>query len=119
MRIVLTTESLFAASRLRDKIIRTIRGGVDGTHIDTWSYVKSKDNYDVIYHNPPQYAEIPEKNVVFRIDLNGENLIFSCSYWTCNPQPTRTMYCIHVGRSTEMLLNYFSDSISKYVVIDY
>lgn len=118
MRIVLTTENIYVASRLRDKILRTVRKDESEMQIDTWSYIKAADDFDVIFHNPSQYTNDPLKNVVFRVELNGENIIFSTAYWTHNPQPSHEMYCLHVGRLTEMLLTYFSKDITKYAIID-
>ena len=119
MKIVLMTESIYSAVRLKDKIINSISGNVPDIQIDTWSYVKAKDSYDIIYHNVPQYTEDPAKNVVFRVEINGENVYLSCAYWPHNPQPEHTIYCIHIGRLTEMLLTYFGKDILKYTIIDY
>lgn len=118
MKIILTTENIYVASRLKDKILRMIKGDLPQEQIDTWSYIKAADNYDVIYHNPPQYTEDPGKNVVFRVELNGENVIFSTAYWTRNPQPSQEMYCLHVGRLTEMLLVHFSGDFSKFSILE-
>ena len=118
MRIVLSTENVYVASRLRDKILRTVKGDLPQEQIDTWSYVKAADNYDIIYHNPPQYTKTPQNNVVFRVELNGENVILSTAYWTRNPQPVHNMYCLHVGRLTEMLLTHFSGDFSKFSIFE-
>lgn len=118
MRIVLTTESVYIASRLRDKILRSIKGEEADVKIDTWSYVKAADDYDIIYHNPSQFINDPAKNVIFRVILNGENVIFSCAFWAKNVEPSHEMYCLHVGRLTESLLTYFSKDVSKFSVIE-
>lgn len=118
MRVVLTTENIYIASRLRDKILKAVKGELPQDSIDTWSFIKAVNNIDVIYHNPTQFTEDPEKNVVFRVELNGENVIFTTAYWTRNPQPSQDMYCLHVGRLTEMLLVHFSGEYSKFTIID-
>lgn len=118
MRIVLTTENVYIASRLRDKILRSVKGELSQEQIDTWSYARAAESIDVIFHNPPQYADIPQNNVVFRVELNGENIIFSTAYWMRNPQPEHNMYCLHVGRLTEMLLTHFSGDFSKFSILE-
>ena len=119
MKIVLTTDGIFSSSRLKEKIIQSIQGKNEKIQIDTWSYTKSSDNYDIIYHNASQYLEDPNKNVIFRVEINGDNLLFSCAWWANNPQPDNTMFCIHVGRLTEMLFTYFSQDFSKFMINDY
>lgn len=119
MKVILSTDSIYSASRIKEKVIRSVKGEVDGIQIDTWSYVKSIDNYDIIYHNPSQFINDPSKNVVFRVELDGENVVFSCAYWSNHPQPDKSMYCLHVGRLTEMLLSYFSKEFVKYSVIEF
>jgi len=116
MKIVLTANGVYAASRLKDRIIRSVRGDEEDIRIETWSYLKSTDGYDVVFHNPSQYVDDPSKNVVFKVELDGENIVFSCAYWTRNPEPDRNMYCLHIGRLTEMLLNCFSKEISRFIV---
>lgn len=118
MRIILTTENTFAAARLRDRILKAVKGDLSQETIDTWSYARAADNIDVIYHNPPQYVDTPENNVLFRVELNGENVIFSTAYWTRNPNPSIQMYCLHVGRLTEMILSHFSGEFSKFSILE-
>ena len=118
MKIVLTTENVYIASRLRDKILRAVKGELPQEQIETWSYAKAAENIDVIFNNLPLYTDTPQNNVVFRVELNGENIIFSTAYWTRNPQPEHKMYCIHVGRLTEMLLTYFSGDFSKFSILE-
>lgn len=118
MRIVLTTENIYAASRLRDRILRAVRGELPQEQIDTWSYAKAANNCDVIYHDPPQFTEDLSKNVVFRVELNGENVIFATTYWNGNPQPSFDMFCLHVGRLTEMLLTHFSGDFTKFSIFE-
>ena len=118
MRVVLTTENVYIASRLRDSIIKAVKGELPQEQIETWSYAKAAENIDVIFHNLPQYTGTPQNNVVFRVELNGENIIFSTAYWTRNPQPEHQMYCLHVGRLTEMLLAHFSGDFSKFSILE-
>ena len=118
MRIILTTDSIYAASRLKDTIIKSAKGEIPEMHIDTWSYMKSSDNYDILYLNLSDFLTDPNKNVIFRVVLNGENLIFTSAYWTRNPQPDRAMICLHIGRLTEMLLTFFPQDYSKFIISD-
>lgn len=118
MKIVLTTESTFAAARLKDRILRAVKGDLPQETIDTWSYARAAEGIDVIFHNPPQYVNVPENNVLFRVELNGENVIFSTAYWTRNPSPSNTMNCLHIGRLTEMLLVHFSGEFSKFSILE-
>ena len=119
MKIILTAESSLSAITLKREIISAVKGEVDSCVIDTWSYKKSGDNFDVIFHNPSQYVDSPDKNVVFRVVVEGTEVILSSAWWSSNPQPTREMICLHIGRLTEMLLIYFSASFVKYNVIDF
>ena len=119
MKIILTTESIFSAARLKSKIIKAVDGQNEDISIDTWSYIKSSDGFDIIYHNPSQYTDDPQKNVIFRVELDGENVIFSCARWSKNPQPSDEMNSIHVGRLTEMLLVHFSKDIEKFSIVGF
>lgn len=118
MKILLNTENAMSAMRLRDKIIKALKGELNGINIDTWSYVKAKDNYDIIYHNPEQYVETPEKNVLFRLLIDGEMLAITVAWWSKNPEPTDEMVCLHIGRLTEMLLRYFRSDFINFNVVD-
>lgn len=118
MRIILTTENTFAAARLKDRILKAVKGELPQGAINTWSYIKAADNYDIIYLNQPQFTDIPEKNVVFRVELNGENIIITPAYWTHNPQPSNEIFCLHVGRLTEMILTHFQSDFSKFSILD-
>ena len=119
MKTIITTDSVFSASRLKGKIIKAVDGQNPDITIDTWSYIKSSDGYDIIYHNPSQYTEDPLKNVIFRVELDGENVVFSCARWTRNPSPTHEINSLHMGRLTEMLLAYFSKDIEKFSIMDF
>ena len=86
MKVVLYTENIFQSNRLRERIIKGIKNDLDDLKIDTWSYAKATGNYDIIYHNPQQYIERPEKNVLFRLEIDGTTL--TAEY----PDTNGTMY---------------------------
>lgn len=119
MKIILTTETAMAALVLKNHIIAAVKGEIDGVDIDTWSYVKSGDNFDIIYHNPPQYLNSPERNVLFRVEVDGTEVSFGSAWWKSNPEPLREMICLHTGRLAEMLLRYFSGGYIKFNVVDF
>lgn len=120
MKIIITASTTLDALRLRDQVLNTIKG-LDINHtIDTWEYVKSGDNYDIIFHNPKQYTdEDKSKNVLFRVSVDGVNLVFTTAWWSVNPEPSREMLCLHTGRLTEMLLAHFGKNIIKYSISDF
>jgi hypothetical protein len=119
MKIVLTTENIFAAARLKDLIIKSVKGDLEGVNIDTWSYTKSSDKYDILFHNLSQYVNDSSKNVLFRVEIDGVNVIFSSAWWTKNPEPSIDMICLHMGRLTELLLTYFRSYYSRYSIIEF
>ena len=118
MKIILSTENFLSAMRLRDKIIKSLKGEIKGVSIDTWSYTKSSDNFDIIFHNPIQYIKEPNKNVLFKLEIDGSNILLSSAWWTKNPEPSYEMVCLHTGRLTEMLLRYFRNEYIKFTIID-
>ena len=73
MKIVLTTDSPISAILLRKQIIAALKGEDLNTTLKTWSYKQSKEKFDIAYHNPPQYTETPENNVLFRIITDAIN----------------------------------------------
>lgn len=107
MKVVLSTYSPLAAALLQQQIIRVLKEENDGS-LATWSYVKSKEQFDIIYHNPDQYTKDPAKNVIFRIYVDGYDVVFISMWWMKNPQPSDDMICLHTGRLVEMLMRYFS-----------
>ena len=119
MRIILTTETSIAAVSLKSKIIAAIKGEIEDYIIQTWSYTKSGDDYDIVYHNLEQYTETPEKNVLFRVEVDGTELIFSTAWWKTKPEPAKEMLCIHTGRLVEMLLKFFSDEYIKFNIVNF
>lgn len=119
MKIVLTTDNVFAAARLKNTILESIKGENKNITIDTWSYTKSGDGYDIVYHNLSQYVNDESKNVLFRVETDGINVIFSCAWWTKNPEPTAEMLSLHTGRLTELLLSHFRAYYIKFSIIEF
>lgn len=118
MKVILSTESMISAAVLKDEIINTINGNIDGVKIETWSYLKSSDDFDIIFHDREQYVDDPTKNVLFRVQLDGSNVMFTTAWWKKNPEPSAEMFCLHIGRLTEMLLRYFNRRFIKFTVLD-
>lgn len=118
MKIILSTENSLTALRLRELIIRSVKGEIDGVTIETWSYTRSGNNFDILYHNPEQYIQDPEKNVVFKLEIDGFNVSLSSAWWGNNPKPLYEIVCLHTGRLTEMLLRYFRGKYIKFCVVD-
>ena len=119
MKIVLTTETAMAAVVLKNHVIAAVKGDIDDVNIDTWTYVKSGDNFDIIYHNPEQYTDYPEKNVVFRVEVEGTEVSFGTAWWKSKPEPSKEMLCLHTGRLSEMLLRYFSGGFINFNIVDF
>ena len=119
MKIVLTTETSLAAMVLKSQIIAAVKGEIKDVTIDTWAYIKSGDNYDIIYHDVPQYVDAPDKNVLFRVEAEGNEVTFSTAWWKNKPEPKREMLCLHTGRLTEMLLRYFPGTSVRFNILNY
>lgn len=118
MRIVLTTDDVYKAARVKDKILKAIKGELFQYNIASWSYTKAADNYDIIFCNNSMFTESQVNNVLFRVDLNGENVIFTTAYWSVKSQPSHQMYCHHVGMLTEILLTYFQGDFTKFSITE-
>ena len=114
MRIILSTENSLTAMRLREQIIKSVKGKIVGT----WSYTRSSDNFDILYHDPIQYTQDPYKNVLFKLEIDGSNVVLSSVWWKKNPEPQYEIVCLHTGRLTEMLLRYFRGKYIKFTVVD-
>lgn len=108
-----------AAVVLKMQIISAVMGDIDGFSIDTWTYMKSGDKFDIIFHNPAQYVDDPTKNVIFKVEVEGKEVSFSTAWWKGKTEPTREMLCLHTGRLTEMLLRYFSGRFMKYNITEF
>lgn len=118
MRIILSTENSLTALRLRDQIIKSVKGEIENVNIDTWSYTRSGNNFDIIYHDAAQYLEDPSKNVLFKLEVDGSNVLLTSVWWKANPEPSHEMICLHSGRLTEMLLRYFAGKYIKFAIVD-
>lgn len=119
MKIILTTDSVFAAARLKTMIVDAIKGVATNITIDTWSYTKSGDGYDIIFHNLAQYIDDVNKNVLFRVETDGTNVMFSCAWWSKNPEPTTEMLSLHTGRLTELLLSHFHAYYNRFSIVEF
>lgn len=119
MKIVLSTESFFSAAILKERIIKSTQEKDNSISIETWSYKKSGDNYDIIYHDIPQYINDAAKNVIFKVETDDRNVVLSTAWWKNNPEPSYEMISLHVGRLTEMLLTHFSNKFITYRIIDF
>lgn len=118
MRIILGTENALAAMRLRDQIIKSVKGEIEGVSIETWSYKKSGNNFDILFHDSEQYTQDPQKNVLFKLEIDGSNVLFTSVWWKANPKPSIEMMCLHTGRLTEMLLRYFGGKFIKFSIVE-
>lgn len=118
MKIILSTENSLTAMRLRELIIKSAKGEIDGQSIETWSYTRSNDNFDILYHNPDQFTQDPAKNVLFKLEIDESNVLLSSVRWKRNPEPLYETVCIHTGRLTEMLLRYFRGKYIKFTIVD-
>lgn len=119
MKIILTTETASAAVVLKNQIIAAIKGEIEGVVIDTWAYTKSGEKLDIVFHDAEQYVKASEKNVLFKIVVEGAEVILSSGWWKSNPEPSKEMICLHTGRLTEMLLRYFPGSFIKFNIVDF
>jgi hypothetical protein len=118
MKVVLNTHSPLAATLLKQQILKAVKREIESIQIDTWAYSKSKEQYDIIFHSPDQYTKSPEKNVIFRIYVDGYDVTFIPLWWKNNPQPAREMICLHVGRLVEMLFRYFSSDFNVCNIVE-
>lgn len=118
MKVILNTENAYQAVRLRELIIRGVKHELDNVEIDTWTYTKSAEEYDIIYHNLPQYVNNPDKNVLFRLVLDGADVIFKLVWWKGKPEPDEKVKALHTGRLVEMLLAHFMQSVIKLSIVD-
>jgi len=118
MKIILNTENTFQAVKLRELIIKGIKGEMENIDIATWSYTKSVEKYDILFHNPEQYLNNPEKNVLFKLDVDGSFILLSIVWWKKNPEPSDEMKCYHIGRLVEMLLCHFRNNYIKLSIVD-
>lgn len=118
MKLILNTNDIISASRLQHNILTSVKGEIDGVSIETWSYTSSMEKFDLLFHNPPQFAYDQSKNVLFRVYTDGSNVVFSVVWWKSNPKPSEEIICLHLGRLTEMLLSHFRGEFSKLSIVD-
>ncbi len=119
MKVIVTTLSVFDAARLKEKIISAIKEKLTSVNIETWSYTTSSEKHDIVYHDCPQYIDDPSKNVLFKIELDGNNVVFSTCWWSKNPEPSHEMLSLHTGRLIEMLLAHFSQLFTKVNIVGF
>lgn len=100
MKIVINCASALAAKSLKDQIVKDVKN----EELRTWSYKKSKSKHDIIYHNPDQYVNEPDKNVIFVVTTDDNKVILRTSYWSDKPEPSREMNALHTGRLVEAIL---------------
>ncbi|MBR6063967.1 MAG: hypothetical protein IKP54_07430 [Bacteroidales bacterium] len=117
MKIILSTDSSISALTLRNQMVKAIKGEIEKIKIDTWSYLRIGNSFDIIYHNAKQYTNDAEKNVVFKIQVDEANVSFSTAWWRNDPEPSYDLLCLHTGRLTEMLLKYFNNSFIKFTIL--
>lgn len=118
MKLILNTNDISAATRLKQHIISSVKGECEDITIDTWSYTSSMEKFDLLFHNLSQYVDDKSKNVLFRVYTDGSNVVFSIVWWKNNPKPTEEIMCLHLGRLTEMLLSHFRSEFSKLSIVD-
>jgi hypothetical protein len=89
-----------AAAQLKRMIIRDVANG----SLETWAYTTSKAKHDIIYHNPPQYVNDSDKNVIFRVMIDDTKVIMQATKWENTATLTNEMEALHTGRLVEALL---------------
>ena len=117
MKVRLVTSSTLGAVVLRQNVIRAVKRENKHVEIETWEYIRSSDNFDIIFHNTDQYVNKPEKNVIFRVVADGNDVVFIPAWWKRNPQPSDELICLHIGRLVEMLMRYFSNEFKECNVV--
>ena len=118
MKLILNTNDILSATRLKQHILSSVKGECEDITIDTWSYTSSMEKYDLLFHNPLQYVSDNTKHVLFRVYTDGSNVVFTIVWWKNNPKPTEEIMCLHLGRLTEMLLANFRGEYSKLSIVD-
>ncbi len=103
MQVKLLLPTTQSATLVKANLLRRIHN----KEIPTWSYTRSDKNDDVIFHNPSQYIDNPEKNVIFTVQLNqrDNSIIFSSSWWSHNPEPNEQQILHHVATCSVLLLS--------------
>lgn len=100
MKIVIECASAIAAKRLMNQIVEDVKN----EELRTWSYKKSRNNNDIIFHNRSQYVDEDDKNVIFVVTTDNNAVVLKTSYWRGKPEPSREMNALHTGRLVEAIL---------------
>ncbi len=103
MKIVIECASALEAKKLKAQIVNDVKK----EELKTWEHTTgsiSNKSVDIIFHNPSQYVEAPEKNVIFIIDTENNEVVFSTNHWSKKPHPSREMNALHTGRLVEAIL---------------
>ena len=116
-KIILSTEDMFYAQSLKNDIIKSVKEDSPEI-IDNWNYAKANGNIDVIFHNPDQYVNDKNKNVLFKVERDDNNVVLTNARWQNNPEPSFEMISLHIGRLVEMLLSHFSNQFSRLTILD-
>ncbi|MDE5810424.1 MAG: hypothetical protein K2H59_09150 [Muribaculaceae bacterium] len=100
MKIVIKCASAIAANRLKNQIVEDVKN----EELMTWSYKRSGNNNDIIFHNPSQYVNDDTKNVIFVVTTDDNSVVLETSYWKGKPEPSREIKALHTGRLVEAIL---------------
>ena len=119
MKIVLSTDSMISAVRLKGAILRAVKGENADISIETWSYVRTSDIFDVLYHINEEYVNDPTKNVLFKVVQDGNDVLLTVAWWKRNPDPSWEIRSLHVGRLVELLLTYFKNKFISFKIVDF
>ena len=119
MRVVVSTDCMLSTVRLKAKIIKAVKGEDPNIAIDTWKYVKSSDDFDVIFYSLTQYVNDATKNALFTVVQDDADLLFTIVWWKKNPEPSWEIKSLHVGRLVEMLLSHFSNEFISFKIVDF
>lgn len=108
MKLILVTPSPEEAEVRKNLLLRV----VDSGEVETWS---RRDNdphgRNIVYHNPPQYTQSPEKNVHFLVTSSGEKVVFEASNSKEGHTHSREMKLLHCGRLAELLFTLFGGEV--------
>ena len=116
-KIILSTDNMFTAQLLKNDIIKSVKED-NPEIIDTWEFAKANGNIDIIFHNPEQFINDKNKNVLFKVERDDNNVVLTNARWQNNPEPSCEMISLHVGRLVEMLLSHFSKRFSRLTILD-
>lgn len=108
MKIVIECATAFEARKVKSQIANDVKN----EELETWEYKKGvSTGNDIIFHNPSQFVNEPNKNVIFVISTDDNKVIFSTTYWKGKPKPSQKMNALHTGRLVEAILGQgYSDN---------